>query len=81
MANCLTSNAVSSLSPAEVQLTLWAFIVIYIILLTLYIRYLMRAIRIGPEDGTPSPFTQIITRNVIRPAGDGNSGITPALGN
>jgi cytochrome bd ubiquinol oxidase subunit I len=77
----MTSNAVSPLSPAEVQLTLWAFIVIYIVLLTLYIRYLVRAIRIGPDDGTQQPLSQKTISNVTMPAIDGNSGIAPALGN
>ena len=75
----MTSNAVSPLSPAEVQLTLWAFIVIYIVLLTLYITYLVRAMRIGPEDGTQQPFSQKTTSHVTMPAGDGASGSTPAL--
>ena len=75
----MTANAVSPLSPAEVQLTLWAFIVIYIVLLTLYIRYLVRAMRIGPEDGTQQPFSQQTTSHVTMPAVDGDRGSTPAL--
>ena len=76
----MTSNAVSALSPAEVQLTLWTFIVIYMVLLTLYIRYLVRALRSGPEDRTQPPLSQKTTSNVTMPAVDADSGIAPALG-
>ncbi len=46
----LTSNAVSPLNPAVVVTSLIAILLVYVVLLTLYIGYLVRAIRTGPED-------------------------------
>jgi cytochrome bd ubiquinol oxidase subunit I len=55
----LTSQSGSSnLSLGEVQITLWGVIIAYAILLTLYIRYIVKAVRIGPDDGTTAPIEQ-----------------------
>jgi len=46
----LTADAVSPLNPAVVLTSLTFFVLVYLVLLTLYITYLVRAIRTGPND-------------------------------
>ncbi|GHO82678.1 cytochrome ubiquinol oxidase subunit I [Dictyobacter formicarum] len=56
-----TTAAVSPLAPGVVVASLSAFIVVYLALLTLYIAYLVRAIRRGPGDTpllSPARITQ-----------------------
>lgn len=49
----LTSKAVSPLNPAVVLSSLILFVIIYLVLLTLYITYLVRTIRTGPVETFP----------------------------
>ena len=56
-----TTAAVSPLAPGLVVSSLTLFILTYLTLLTLFIAYIVRAIRRGPEDVprlAPAPLTQ-----------------------
>ena len=74
-----TSDAASSLAPASVILSLIAFVTVYVVLFTVWLAYLVRTVRRGPEltDPLPGDTPGVSTLPVDALAGTGTASEPP----